>query len=398
MSNLSPDFVLPENFCANPQEAWTIPARFYTDQNAFEHEKENVFAKSWICVAHSSELANANDYVTREIIGESIVLVRGRDKVLRAFYNVCPHRGHQLLSGEGKAKNVITCPYHAWAFKLDGNLAHARNCENVANFDSDKAQLVPVRLEEYAGFVFINMDPNATSVEDQLPGLGAKVLEACPEVHDLKLAARFTTRTPANWKNIVDNYLECYHCGPAHPGFSDSVQVDRYWHTMHGNWTLQYGFAKPHLHHSSTGTRLELARLLADIEPGTHVYTCGPEALNEAVRSEAARLDIVADTLHFEQFAIEDKTGDAFTLVLARSGKEFVVPEEMTILQVIENNKAAKVECLCREGVCGTCETAILEGEADHRDQYFSDEERASQQSMLICCSRAKGKRLVLDL
>ena len=63
------------------------------------------------------------------------------------------------------------------------------------------------------------------------------MLEACPEVHDLKLAARFTTRTPANWKNIVDNYLECYHCGPAHPGFSDSVQVDRYWHTMHGNWT-----------------------------------------------------------------------------------------------------------------------------------------------------------------
>lgn len=153
---------------------------------------------------------------------------------------------------------------------------------------------------------------------------------------------------------------------------------------------------KVHFHHSSTGTRLELARLLADIEPGTHVYTCGPEALNEEVRSEAARLDIAADTMHFEQFAIEDKTGDAFTTVLARSGKEFVVPEEMTILQVIENNKAAKVECLCREGVCGTCETAILEGEADHRDQYFSDEERASQQSMLICCSRAKGKRPVL--
>ncbi len=84
---------------------------------------------------------------------------------------------------------MITCPYHAWAFKLDGNLAHARNCENVANFDSDKAQLVPVRLEEYAGFVFINMDPNATSVEDQLPGLGAKVLEACPEVHGLVVSA-----------------------------------------------------------------------------------------------------------------------------------------------------------------------------------------------------------------
>ncbi|HBQ1926187.1 TPA: 2Fe-2S iron-sulfur cluster binding domain-containing protein, partial [Klebsiella pneumoniae] len=94
----------------------------------------------------------------------------------------------------------------------------------------------------------------------------------------------------------------------------------------------------------------------------------------------------------------EDKSGEAFTLVLARSGREFTVPQDMTILQVIENNKAAKVECLCREGVCGTCETMILEGEADHRDQYYSEEEKASQQSMLICCSRAKGGRLVLDL
>ena len=177
MSNLSPDFTLPINFCANPQDAWTIPARFYTDSQAFEHEKERIFANSWICVAHGSEVARPNDYITREIIGENIVIVRGRDNILRAFYNVCPHRGHQLLSGEGKAKNVITCPYHAWAFKLDGNLAHARNCENVANFDSEKATLVPVRLEEYAGFVFINMNPQAESVETQLPGLQDKVLE-----------------------------------------------------------------------------------------------------------------------------------------------------------------------------------------------------------------------------
>ncbi|WP_436857668.1 PDR/VanB family oxidoreductase [Citrobacter tructae] len=152
------------------------------------------------------------------------------------------------------------------------------------------------------------------------------------------------------------------------------------------------------MHLSSEGTRLDLARMLADVEPGSHIYTCGPAALNEAVSTAAAHAGIDSAYLHVEQFAIEDKTGNAFTLVLARSGRELEVPEELTILQVIENHKAAKVECLCREGVCGTCETAILEGEADHRDQYFSDEERASQQSMLICCSRAKGKRLVLDL
>lgn len=90
MSNLSPDFTLPINFCANPQDAWTIPARFYTDSQAFEHEKERIFANSWICVAHGSEVARPNDYITREIIGENIVIVRGRDNILRAFYNRLP--------------------------------------------------------------------------------------------------------------------------------------------------------------------------------------------------------------------------------------------------------------------------------------------------------------------
>ncbi|MRS15573.1 2Fe-2S iron-sulfur cluster binding domain-containing protein [Enterobacteriaceae bacterium RIT691] len=181
-------------------------------------------------------------------------------------------------------------------------------------------------------------------------------------------------------------------------------------------WQLHYCFHSPdnnafqdeltasacsdrvNIHISSQGTRLDLAHLLADIEPGTHIYTCGPAALNEAVKAAAQGHGIAQEQLHFEQFMLEDTDGEAFTLVLARSGREFTVPEDMTILQVIENNKAAKVECLCREGVCGTCETMILEGEADHRDQYFSDDEKASQQSMLICCSRAKGPRLVLDL
>lgn len=142
---------LPADFCANADEAFTIPANFYTKAAVFEHEKEAIFARSWICVGHRSEVADNNAYITREVIGESIIVVRGRDSVLRAFYNVCPHRGHQLLSGSGKAKNVITCPYHAWTFKLDGELAHARNCDNVVNFDKENSTLVQLRVEEYAG-------------------------------------------------------------------------------------------------------------------------------------------------------------------------------------------------------------------------------------------------------
>jgi carnitine monooxygenase subunit len=235
---------LPADFCANPDLAWTIPASYYTAESVYKAEEKRIFEDTWICVAHRSELAEANAYVTREIVGESILLVRGKDKVLRAFYNVCPHRGHQLLEGSGKAKNVITCPYHAWAFKLDGALAHANNCDHVQSFDKENSTLVPVRVEEYAGFVFINLNPNAEGVEAQLPGLEASLRNACPVIDDLKLAARFVTETPANWKSIVDNYLECYHCGPAHPGFSDSVKVDQYTHTLHGKWTLQFGHAQ----------------------------------------------------------------------------------------------------------------------------------------------------------
>jgi carnitine monooxygenase subunit len=235
---------LPADFCTNPDLAWTIPASYYTAEAVYKAEEKKIFENTWICVAHRSELAEANAYITRDIIGESILVVRGKDKVLRAFYNVCPHRGHQLLEGNGRAKNVITCPYHAWAFKLDGALAHANNCDHVEAFDKENSSLVPVRVEEYAGFVFVNLNPDADNVEAQLPGLEASMREACPVIDDLKLAARFVTETPANWKSIVDNYLECYHCGPAHPGFSDSVRVDKYTHTLHGNWTLQFGHAQ----------------------------------------------------------------------------------------------------------------------------------------------------------
>lgn len=227
--------------------AWTIPAEYYTSEELFEVEKEKVFANTWICVAHISELAEKNDYVIREIIGESLIIVRGRDNVLRGFYNVCPHRGHQLMSGEGgKAKNVITCPYHAWAFKLDGELAHATNCENVANFDASAMSLSSFHVTEYAGFIYLNLTRDEPQpIEEQLPGLKEQMEQACPVIKDLKLAARFVNPTAANWKTIVDNYIECYHCPTNHVSFASSVDVGVYEHNLYDNWTVQIGQAKP---------------------------------------------------------------------------------------------------------------------------------------------------------
>ena len=144
--------------------------------------------------------------------------------------------------------------------------------------------------------------------------------------------------------------------------------------------------------------RLDLAGLFASLAEDAHVYVCGPKPLIDAVIDGAKKAGIAESRVHFEQFAAAPASGGAFTLVLGRSGRELRVEEGMTIIQAIENVKAAKVECLCREGVCGTCETAILEGEVEHFDQYLSDDEKAAQQTMMLCVSRARGERLVIDL
>lgn len=244
MSNLSFDFILLINFCVNLQDVWIILVCFYIDSQVFEYEKECIFVNSWICVVYGSEVVWLNDYIIWEIIGENIVIVCGCDNILCVFYNVCLYCGYQLLSGEGKVKNVIICFYYVWVFKLDGNFVYVCNCENVVNFDSEKVMLVLVCLEEYVGFVFINMNLEVESVEMQLLGLQDKVLEVCLDVYDLKLVVCFIIFILVNWKNIVDNYLECYYCGLVYLGFLDFVQVDCYWYIMYGKWMLQYGFVK----------------------------------------------------------------------------------------------------------------------------------------------------------
>lgn len=228
------------------ENAFTVPAQYYTSEMVFSTEKEQIFANDWVCVAHGSEVTEKLSYITREIIGESLLILRDRKGVLRGFYNVCPHRGHQLMSEiSGKAKKVITCPYHAWAYALDGKLVHATNCENVPGFEMESFKLTPFHVIEHAGFIFVNLTTGEPRpIEEQLPGFAAKLNETCPIIKDLKLAARFVNDTRANWKNIVDNYIECYHCPTCHVSFASSVDVNVYEHQLHDNWTVQIGQAK----------------------------------------------------------------------------------------------------------------------------------------------------------
>jgi len=151
-------------------------------------------------------------------------------------------------------------------------------------------------------------------------------------------------------------------------------------------------------YNSEQGQRLDLNALLCDLSQDTHIYVCGPQSLIEDVFASTERFSIDKTRVHKEQFIAGKGSDGAFTLVLARSGCELQVESGISILQAIERSNAAEVECLCREGVCGTCETSILDGEAEHLDQYLTDEEKASGKTLMICVSRSRSERLVLDL
>ncbi|MEL6218690.1 MAG: aromatic ring-hydroxylating dioxygenase subunit alpha [Pseudomonadota bacterium] len=225
-------------FRADPKQSFTLPARYYTDQDVFDAEKPAIFYRTWHYAGHVSQVAEPGMYLTTKIHEQNVFVARGRDGVLRAFFNVCAHRGHELLEGAGK-KNVITCPYHAWAYDFDGRLVNARNSENVAGFDKCDFTLKAVQVEVFCGLVLINLDPEARPFAEQMAGLEDEIRRYLPRVDELAFAQRDTYHVAANWKVLVDNFLECYHCAPAHKDFVDLVDMNSYRTIVHKRYSSQ---------------------------------------------------------------------------------------------------------------------------------------------------------------
>ncbi|MFT5638983.1 MAG: phenylpropionate dioxygenase-like ring-hydroxylating dioxygenase large terminal subunit [Paracoccaceae bacterium] len=225
-------------FNKDPATSFTLPARYYFNREIFEQEKESIFYKSWHYAGHISQVAEQRSYFTTSVHQQSIFVTRGRDDEVRAFYNVCAHRGHELLQGSGK-KNVITCPYHAWAYDFDGKLIKARNSENVSGFNKCDFSLKEVRLEVFCGMIMINLAPDATPFAEQFDGLEAEIRSYMPSVDDLEYAQRDTYEVDANWKVLIDNFLECYHCQTAHKDFVDLVDMDSYRTITHKRYSSQ---------------------------------------------------------------------------------------------------------------------------------------------------------------
>jgi carnitine monooxygenase subunit len=210
----------------------------YTDPKVLEKEMELVFSKSWQLVGHVSQVEKAGAFFTADVANEPIIVIRGTDEVLRAFYNVCPHRATKLERTESGKKKILQCMYHGWTFKTDGALNRAPNFRGEDAACVKDACLRPVRMEVQESLIFVNIDDNATPLAESYGDFFDR-LSQFEFLSELKRTHRKTRVIKANWKAYIDNYLECDHCHIAHPSFVDTLDMKDYQITMCENYSIQ---------------------------------------------------------------------------------------------------------------------------------------------------------------
>src|ERR1700686_3250433 len=207
--------------------ASTIPAEWYTDPRIADLERLSVFSKTWQLVARADQLQAAGQFVATTVANEPVVAVRGNDGVLRAFYNVCRHHAAAVVNQPCGQAALLHCPYHGWNYGLDGSLKGMPEFEGVENFDRAKNGLVPIRVEPWECFVFVNLDNQAAPLIDFLGGLVQRV--APLGISKLHYFDRRTYDIHCNWKVFVDNYLDGgYHVPHLHKGLSSVLDYKQY--------------------------------------------------------------------------------------------------------------------------------------------------------------------------
>ena len=199
----------------NLDEARHLPGYFYTSEEIFRHEIDTIFMREWLCVGRLEEFENVGDYHAMRIAGEPLVVVRGADQQLRAFRNLCQHRGVEVAVGQGNSKR-FTCRYHAWTYGTDGYLTGAPHNENVSNFDFKACRLPPIQVDHWGGYVFVNFDPNARSLGDCLDEDGVRDFAGFLQPENTRTSDKFEFEVPCNWKFVPENLMDMYHVGVIH--------------------------------------------------------------------------------------------------------------------------------------------------------------------------------------
>jgi len=208
-------------------KASTIPAAWYVDPRIAELERLSVFSKAWQLVARTDQVDHPGHFIATTVAGEPVVVVRGTDGVLRAFYNVCRHHAAAVVTQPCGHASLLRCPYHGWNYGLDGSLKGMPEFEGVENFDRAQNGLVPIRVETWECFVFVNLDIHAAPLADFLGGLVARI--APLGISKLRYFDRRTYDIACNWKVFVDNFLDGgYHVPHLHKGLSSVLDYKHY--------------------------------------------------------------------------------------------------------------------------------------------------------------------------
>ncbi|MDH4177006.1 MAG: aromatic ring-hydroxylating dioxygenase subunit alpha [Thermoleophilia bacterium] len=223
----------------------TLPYDWYADPQVLRLEQERIFAHSWQYVARVDQVAEPGQFAAVRAGHVPIVLVRSRDGALRGFVNICRHRGFVLCEGEG-SRETLQCPYHAWTYDLDGSLRAAPRSDREPGFPRDDLGLLPVSVARWGPFVFANPDPEAPPLEETLGELPALLRSGGVDLDGMAFRLRADAEPyDANWKVIVENFLECYHCSVAHPTLAKAIDVSVDGYRLETHPTFSSQIAEP---------------------------------------------------------------------------------------------------------------------------------------------------------
>ena len=201
---------------ASQKPGWALDQRFYTDPEIYQLELDRIVTRNWILAGHASQIPDAGDYLVFSLTNESAIIVRGKDGKIRAFANICRHRGSLVCLENRGNKRKFECPYHGWTYDLDGKLIGARSMRE--DFNKEAYGLHPVSLSLLSGLIFVCFCDDPPSLEGAQRDLAEPM--AMFDFENLKVAASKTYPIAANWKLAIENYQECYHCATAHPEYA----------------------------------------------------------------------------------------------------------------------------------------------------------------------------------
>lgn len=259
------------------KRSFALPVEFYIEPRWAEAERDLVFARSWQLVADAGRLAAAGDHVVDEIAGRPLLLVRGKDGQLRAFYNVCRHRAGPLALADGRGITSLRCRYHGWTYGLDGRLRNAPEMDGADEFHCADVALAELQVVEWQGLVFVAMNADTVPFSEVYAGIAERLLPQ--DLGALRYHGRTSYEIACNWKVYVDNYLEGYHLPHVHPGLTRMLDYRGYttelarWHSLqhsplrdtagvYGDGEAHYFYVWPNVMLNVTPGRLQTNRVL----------------------------------------------------------------------------------------------------------------------------------------